>query len=205
MRHCSNRLLSAKGLIRVGIGMPDDVDFELIATDDPYGYASAKELSLFRRPSPTTNLQFLSTIMWDGRETFAGNHHCNLVAEGGKRFESMHFDLSDQANTATLGRAQGNALTDPQRESIVGFETALPTAQTWDEHARGLRARGGRGGRITYSQSLPITASTTTSATIKPKHFSIIPCLRFTVLGITQETRRLRLSRVANVCSMKDR
>ena len=35
--------------------------------DDPYGHASATQLSLFRRPLPTTNLRFLSTINWDGR------------------------------------------------------------------------------------------------------------------------------------------
>ena len=46
-------------------------EFELTSVDDPYGYASAAELSLFRRPLPTTNLKFLSAVMWDGRETFS--------------------------------------------------------------------------------------------------------------------------------------
>src|SRR5204862_100889 len=73
---------------------------------DPYGYASAAELSLFRRPLPTTNLKFLSTVMWDGRETFAGTDHCNIPAEGGKCFASLHFDLADQSNGATQGHAQ---------------------------------------------------------------------------------------------------
>ncbi len=45
-------------------------EFELVAVDDPYGHASAQDLSLFRRPLPATNLKFLSTVMWDGRETF---------------------------------------------------------------------------------------------------------------------------------------
>jgi cytochrome c peroxidase len=64
-------LLLDRGLIRVGIGIPTAVtEFDLVAVDDPYGYASAKELSLFRRPPPASNLRFLSTVMWDGRETF---------------------------------------------------------------------------------------------------------------------------------------
>ncbi len=40
-------MLLNKGLIRVGIGVPKDAEFELIGVDDPYGYASASELSLF--------------------------------------------------------------------------------------------------------------------------------------------------------------
>src|SRR3954463_2781046 len=108
-------MLLTKGLIRVGIGMPADTDFDLVEVDDPYGYASAAELSLFRRPLPSTNLPFLSTVMWDGRETFPS--------------QTIHFDLNDQSNGATVGHAQGNALTNAQRESIVAFETALFTAQ----------------------------------------------------------------------------
>src|SRR5262245_16367773 len=92
---------STKGLIRVGIGIPNDAEFELIAVDDPYGFASATELSLFRRPLPSTNLKFLSTVMWDGRETFPG--------------ETIHFDLSHQSNSATTGHAQGADLTEQQR------------------------------------------------------------------------------------------
>src|SRR5579862_1918807 len=108
-------MLLSTGLIRVGIGMPAVSEFELVAVDDPYGHASASELSLFRRPLPTTNLKFLSTVMWDGRETQLG--------------QTIHFDLAQQADDATQGHAQGAALTDAQRESIVAMETALFTAQ----------------------------------------------------------------------------
>src|SRR5882757_4392589 len=69
-RRAAYSMLLTKGLIRVGIGIPAGAEFELAAVDDPYHYASAHELSLFRRPLPSTNLQFLSTVMWDGRETF---------------------------------------------------------------------------------------------------------------------------------------
>jgi cytochrome c peroxidase len=126
-------MLLTKGLIRVGIGIPANAEFDLIAVDDPYGYASAAELSLFRRPLPSTNLKFLSTVMWDGRETFAG--------------KSIHFDLSDQSNGATLGHAAAtNSLTEAQRESIVAFETALHSAQEFDNSAAYLNAAGASGG-----------------------------------------------------------
>jgi len=140
-------MLLRKGLIRVGIGVPATADFALIAVDDPYGHASSADLSLFRRPLPATNLQFLSTVMWDGRETFLGTDHCNVALEGGKCFASIHFDLADQSNGATQGHAQApNPISDAQRESIVAFETALATAQVWDERARYLGAAGAKGG-----------------------------------------------------------
>src|SRR5262249_24991802 len=105
------------------------------------------ELSLFRRPLPTTNLKFLSTVMWDGRETFAGADHCNGAAEGGKCFASMHFDLADQSNAATQGHAQAPApISDAQREAIVAFETGLTTAQIVDDDALDLSAAGALGG-----------------------------------------------------------
>src|SRR5947207_8955 len=63
-------MLLNKGLIRVGIGVPANAEFELVEVDVPYGYASSAELSLFRRPLPSTKLPFLATVMWDGRETF---------------------------------------------------------------------------------------------------------------------------------------
>jgi cytochrome c peroxidase len=126
-------MLLTKGLIRVGIGIPANAEFDLVAVDDPYGYASAAELSLFRRPLPSTNLKFLATVMWDGRETFAG--------------KTIHFDLSDQSNGATLGHAEAaKPLTDAQRESIVEFETSLHSAQEFDNGAAYLNAAGANGG-----------------------------------------------------------
>lgn len=138
-RRTAYSMLLTKGLIRVGIGIPANSEFELAAVDDPYGFASASELSLFRRPLPATNLKFLSAVMWDGRETFPG--------------QTIHFDLSSQANNATIGHAQGaTPLTDAQRESIVNFETALFTAQVFDSAAGPLDARGANGGPVRLSE-----------------------------------------------------
>ncbi|HKA31623.1 MAG TPA: hypothetical protein VKH64_00310, partial [Candidatus Binatia bacterium] len=137
-RRTAYSMLLTKGVIRIGIGIPSAGEFDLIAVDNPYGFASAAELSLFRRPLPSTNLGFLSTVMWDGRETFVG--------------QTIHFDLADQANGATQGHAQGNALTQAQRDSIVAFETALFTAQILDNDAGRLDVKGGLGGPQNLSQ-----------------------------------------------------
>jgi hypothetical protein len=142
-------MLMSKGLIRVGIGIPDGAEFELAAADDPYGFASAGELSLFRRPLPTTNLKFLSTVMWDGRETFRDPASHDCIAGTSNCFASIHFDLADQSNGATLGHAQAAAaLTTAQREAIVAFESDLFTAQIFDWRAGALKAQGARGGPV---------------------------------------------------------
>jgi hypothetical protein len=146
-RRVAYGMLLSKALIRVGIGIPRDAEFELVAVDDPYGYASANELSLFRRPLPSTNLKFLTTVMWDGRETFtdAGSRDCILGTT--TCFASMQFDLASQANGATVGHAQAAApLTEAQREAIVGFETSLFTAQIFDDEAGDLTAHRAGGG-----------------------------------------------------------
>jgi cytochrome c peroxidase len=130
-RQAYSQLLT-KGLIRIHLPVPADAEFELIAVDDPYHHATATDLSLFRRPPPTTNLKFDSTIMWDGRE----NAPNQTIAQ----------DLATQSNDALLVHAQGTGLTDAQRTSIVNFETALASAQIFDRTAGDLRAAGAQGG-----------------------------------------------------------
>lgn len=134
-RRSAYSMLLKKGLIRVGLPVPAGAEFELIAVDDPYKFASVKELSLFRRPLPATNLKFLSAVMWDGRETFPG--------------KTMHFNLGHQANGATRGHAMGKTdLTLAQIESIVKFETALTTAQVFDWSAGKLASGEAKGGPV---------------------------------------------------------
>jgi len=152
-RRAAYSMLLSKGLIRVGIGIPPNAEFDLVAVDDPYGYASANELSLFRRPLPTTNLKFLSTLMWDGRETFRDPASLDCILGTTTCFASMHFGLAHQSNSATTGHAQAaTPLTSARREAIVAFETTLSTAQVFDHEAGELTARHARGGPQHLSQ-----------------------------------------------------
>jgi hypothetical protein len=146
-RKAAYSMLLTKGLIRVGIGIPDNAEFELIDLDDPYDYATAGELSLFRRPLPTTNLKFLSTVMWDGRETFPDAASTDCIFGTTKCFATLHFDLADQSNSATVGHAKAaQPLTQVQRDAIVQFEMGLFTAQVFDAKAHFLGAHGANGG-----------------------------------------------------------
>jgi len=138
-RRAAYSMLMNRGVIRVGIGIPANSEFDLIFTEDPYHFASATELSLFRRPLPSTNLKFLATVMWDGRETVPG--------------AQIATDLSNQANDATLGHAQAaTPLSTDQRNAIVAFESALFTAQITDSNAGSLTAAGATGGPTALSQ-----------------------------------------------------
>jgi cytochrome c peroxidase len=150
-RQTAYSMLLTKGLIRVGLPIPAGAEFTLAAVNDPYGFASATNgLSLFRRPLPSTNLQFLSTVMWDGRETFRDSSSTTCLKaplDTTTCFATIPFDLSDQANGATLGHAQAaQPLTATQRSSIVNFELGLFTAQTFDNDAKSLIAAGANGG-----------------------------------------------------------
>jgi len=133
-------LLLNRGTIRVGIGIPATAEFNLTLVEDPYHFASATELSLFRRPLPSTNLKFLSAVMWDGRE---------VAADGSA---SISGALAHQSNDATLGHAQAAVpLTTDQQNSIVAFESALFTAQITDNAAGSLTAAGAQGGPTVLS------------------------------------------------------
>lgn len=125
-------LLLARGVIRVGLPVPPGAEFDLVDVDDPYSFASAAELSLFRRPLPATNLPFLRTVMWDGRESLEGR--------------SVHADLMLQANDATVGHAQALPIDEATRRRIADFELRLITAQSVDRAAGRLTADDAQGG-----------------------------------------------------------
>jgi ABC-type amino acid transport substrate-binding protein len=151
-------MLLTKGVIRIGLPIPSGAQFELTQVNDPYGFASAAELSLFRRPLPTTNLKFESTVMWDGREVFSSTNTTNCIANANPAecFTSTNFDLLDQANSAVKGHAQlASGITAAQQQAVVAFESGLYTAQASDNAAGSLNAGGATGG----PQSLPAVAS----------------------------------------------
>ncbi|MBV8466689.1 MAG: cytochrome C, partial [Burkholderiales bacterium] len=104
-------MLLNRGVIRIGLPMQANAEFDLAAVDDPYGYASARELSMFRRPLPTTNVKFLAAVMWDGRETALqqDTDRCTVVAGIKQCFAPRDSDLMHQANSAIHAHAQATA------------------------------------------------------------------------------------------------
>jgi hypothetical protein len=135
-------LLLTRGLIRIGIDVPAGAEFVIESVDDPYQCgASLTQASMYRRPLPSTNLKFLSAVMWDGRESSPTT--------------TILQDLAKQADDATTGHAEANLhLTPAQAQQIVAFETGLFTAQRRDNLAGSLTAAGALGGPVNLSQQL---------------------------------------------------
>jgi len=126
-------MLLNKAVIRVGRPILPGFEFTLEHADDPYGFASASELSLFRRPLPSTNLRFLTAVMADGRETHAP---FKPPMDAGVDMADLVASLKGQATNATLGHAQGaSPPSDAQLQQIVDFELGLTTAQWQDANA----------------------------------------------------------------------
>ena len=153
-------LLTSKGLIRISLPMQSSMQFQILNVQDAYGNCNTSQItgltglqsgfvSFYRRPLPSTNLGYLSAIMWDTREP----------------------SLFHQAIDATLGHAQAKQAPQvPQQNQIVSFEgctnaltpqdcaniqkgDGLFTAQSDDTNAGDLTASGATGGPIDlYSQ-----------------------------------------------------
>jgi cytochrome c peroxidase len=145
----AHSLLLSHGLIRIALAVPAGAQFTVTAVHDPYGCALVSDstgrliLSTYRRPLPSTNLRFLSTMMWDGRESPAAsplNNEKTIVA-------NLHADLMQQAKDAVSTHAQGTVVpTDDQLNDIINFEMGLATAQVRDRSAGSLEAHGALGG-----------------------------------------------------------
>jgi cytochrome c peroxidase len=137
-------LVLNKGLIRVSIKLPDPptLQFSVIDIQDPYGCSTNPQfgltsfgpaaptqgsVSVYRRPLPSTNLRFLMTVMWDGREA----------------------SLQSQARDAALIHFQAAASpSDTQIAQIVAFESGLYSAQINSTGVGRLNDRGAQGGPI---------------------------------------------------------
>jgi hypothetical protein len=146
----AHSLILGNGLIRIALPVPPSAQFTIDTVYDPYGCADItdgisgqRQLSVYRRPLPSSNLRFLSAVMFDGRETVS-------PLDDAATFRSnLRTDLTHQALDATLGHAQ--ALTAPsnrQLAAIVQFELSLFTAQATDAAAGPLQAHGAAGGPI---------------------------------------------------------
>ena len=138
-------LLLNKGVIRIAMTVPPSAEFTVINVQNPYGCSDTSTLSMYRRPLPATNLKFLSTVMWDGRES-SSQTGTEAIAYATNPADLM-TDLAHQAVDATSGHAQGSTpLTAQQAQEIANFEMGLRTAQAIDYRAGFLNANGAAGG-----------------------------------------------------------
>src|SRR5260370_2019962 len=144
-------LLRTRGLIRIAIAVPANADYRVVGVNNPYGCNESDVISMYRRPLPSTNLRFLSTVMFDGRESspLMGTQKITYVLPP-HNLDNLLFDLAHQSVDATINHAQGDGTrpTPAEQQQIVNFEMALFTAQTIGNYAGRLDAHGASGGPI---------------------------------------------------------
>jgi len=145
-------LLRKHGLIRVGIQLPTSTQFTITVASDPYGCAlvtsnGVETASVYRRPLPSTNLRFLSSVMFDGRETVMPLNDPQTFAA------NLLTDLKHQSMDATLGHAQAAAApSDEQQTQMAEFELALNSSQVVDTGVGRLDSEGALGGPVFLSK-----------------------------------------------------
>ena len=143
-------LLRTRGLIRVALDVPTNAEFDVVSVKNPYACSETTSLSMYRRPLPSTNLRFLSTVMWDGRESSSqtGTQPITFATNP----TDLLSNLAHQAVDATLGHAQATTPpTSEQQKKIVDFEMGLTTAQAIDFRAGALDGHGASGGPVILS------------------------------------------------------
>jgi cytochrome c peroxidase len=143
-RSIATRLVLSRGLFRIFETLPaaPTLQYRIIAVKDPHkcntnpatgltsfgpNATTAGVISVYRRPLPTANLAFLSTIMWDGRESTLAQQAIDAVA------------IHEQASTAP---------TNAQVTQMLAFETSIYAAQVLDFAAGNLTAAPVSGGPV---------------------------------------------------------
>jgi len=132
-------------LIRIALAVPSGADYAVTAVSNPYVCNETDIISQYRRALPSTNLRFLSTVMFDGRESTPLTGTTKIVYTNYPA--SLHSDLAHQSIDATVGHAQGNGTrpTTAEQQEIVNFEMALFTSQSFSFFTGPLNSAGGNG------------------------------------------------------------
>jgi len=150
-RYAAYSLLRTRGLIRIAVAVPANANYRVVSVNNPYGCNESDVISMYRRPLPTTNLRFLSTVMFDGRESTPATGTMKILNNNYP--SSLLSDLAHQSVDATVNHAQGDGTrpTPTEQQQIVDFEMALTTAQAFGSRTGLLNAHGGNGGPVPLS------------------------------------------------------
>ena len=125
-------MLLSRGVFRRGGTPRANSEWELIAAEDPHGYANVGRLVHWRRGMPTINFGLGSaTINWDGGNSVGTDVHAGLL---------------NQAARNVTGGQQGSPAPPEVIADIVAFEESLFTAQLIVPGVGRLDSDGARGG-----------------------------------------------------------
>jgi cytochrome c553 len=131
-RRAGYSMLLTRGVFRRGGAPRAQREWDVIAVDDPHGFANVSRIVQWRRPLPTINFHLGSaTVAWDDGNTIGTDQLAGLT---------------NQATRNVTGAQQGQPAPPEVIAEIVAFETTLSTAQTVSFTAGFLNAAGARGG-----------------------------------------------------------
>lgn len=131
-RESAFSMLLSRGVFRRGGALRDPREWDLVAVDDPHGFANLTRLVQWRRAMPTINFALGSAIVnWDGGNSVGTDQRAGL---------------ENQARRNVTGAQQGAPAPPEVIANIVDFETALFTAQVSALGIGRLDADGARGG-----------------------------------------------------------
>ena len=126
-------MLLSRGVFRRGGAPRANSEWELIAVEDPHGFANLERLVHWRRVMPTINFkQGSSTTNWDG-----GNN---------VGIDDQVAGLNNQAARNITGAQQGLPAPPEVIADIVNFERSLSTAQLIVPGVGRLDSDGAKGG-----------------------------------------------------------
>ena len=125
-------MLLSRGVFRRGGALRAEREWDLIAVEDPHGYANLNRLVHWRRSMPTINFALgNATVNWDGGNSVGSDQHAGLV---------------NQATRNVTGGQQGQPAPPEVIADIVGFEESLFAAQLVVPGVGRLDSDGARGG-----------------------------------------------------------
>ncbi|MCA1557413.1 MAG: hypothetical protein LC731_02605, partial [Acidobacteria bacterium] len=131
-RRAAYSMLLTRGVFRRGGAPRPEAEWELVAVDDPQGFANLERLVHWRRSMPTINFALGSaTVNWDSGSTMGEDQHAGLVK------------LTTRLLTERLQR---QSATEEVINDIMDFQNSLVTAQLTVPGAGRLDADGARGG-----------------------------------------------------------
>jgi hypothetical protein len=137
-RWAAYTMMLTRGVFRRGGAPRAGAQWELIAVEDPHGFANLNRIVQWRRVMPTINFHLGSdTVNWDGGNNIPALPDPNPVQLDG---------LTNQATRNVTGAQQGPPALPEVIDEIVDFETSLSTAQIFSFSAGHLDAGGARGG-----------------------------------------------------------
>ncbi len=131
-RRAAYSMLLTRGVFRRGGAPRPNSEWELIAVEDPHGFANVNHLVHWRRSMPTINFALGSaTVNWDGGSTMGEDQHAGLV-------NLITHLITD--------RLKGPPAPPEVIADIVDFQGSLVTAQVTLPGVGRLDSDGARGG-----------------------------------------------------------